>query len=582
VRPELLAVRAVNQYRCRDILAYLGLRYYLNNDYAKKDIWARDISTYLVKTREAPVYFCSCHFKEMAENNVDVIYRNIYLPGPNEVLAEAALLYDCSSEPTFQSLQCVYSYRFPELSSKEGVFKAYFPGYQERNASIAKVCSNLGGTDKVVRYTDIKKFYLSITHELALQSWREACEPSNLSTSFRELGEQLLTQYNETSTTNNEGRGLLTGPMLSHLIANLVLVKVDKLMFQNMKGKYWRYVDDFVLVGDSNQVESGRRLLNSVLSDMGFSLHDERKDFEVESNVWLQSLTDFDASKSKIWTSLVVNIKRFLITKPEKRSVLQNAFSDAGINIPVVDYSSVVAEIPYREKFFNWLIKYSWAPNSLRSLTVDKLVRDALQVRKAYCQEINNLLDQGSNIRGYARKQLISKLRFLAMRLSYLATSDTLSSLSTALMDYPELYLQSRVMESIRSRDVSLLIKFGSNAVQAAAQILRIKNDVVRCSLSSFGEVELQGLAILRLNGLKIEFLDNIEEQHISDPLNQFALGINSKELMKSSQLFIRELACLRGIDSELKLKSILDSAFDTDEQLSFDIINQLQASSYF
>ena len=582
MRPELLAVRAVNQYRCRDILAYLGLRYYLSNDCAKKDSWAKDISTYLVKTREAPVYFRSHHFKEMAENNVDVVYRNIYLPGPNEVLAEAALLYGCSSEPIFQSLKCVYSYRFPEPSSREGVFKAYFPGYQERNSSIAQICSNLDGTHKVVRYTDIKKFYLSITFELALQAWRDACGLSNLSIAFRELGEQLLTQYNETSTVNSEGRGLLTGPMFSHLLANLVLVKVDKLMFQHMEGRYWRYVDDFVLVGSSNQVEAGRRLLHSILSDMGFSLHDERKDFEVESNTWLQSLTDFDVSKSKIWTNLIVNVKRFLITKPEKRSILQNAFSEAGINIPVIDYSSVVAEIPYRDKFFNWLVRYSWASNSLRLLTVDKLVQDALQVRKVYWQEINNLLGKDSDVRGYARKQLISKLRFFAMRLSYLATPDNLSLLSSALMNYPELYLQSKVMDAIRSRDVSLLIKFGSNAVQAAAQILRIKDDVVRCSLSSFGEVELQGLAILRLNGLEIEFLENREEQYISDPLNQFALGINSRELMKSSQLFIRELACLRGIDSESISKSILDSAFDTDEQLSFDIIDQLQASSYF
>lgn len=583
MRPENLAVRAVNQYRSRDILAYLGLRYYLNNDCAKKNIWVRDISTYLVKTREAPVYFCSYHFKEMAENNVDVIYRNIYLPGPNETLAEAALLYDCSSEPTFKSMQCVYSYRFPELSSKEGFFKAYFPGYQERNASIAKACSNSDSINKVVRYTDIKKFYPTITYELALEAWREACKSSNLSTSSCELGEKLLIQHNEISKANREGNGLLTGPMFSHLIANLVLLKVDKLMFQHMEGKYWRYVDDFILVGDSNQVENGRKLLSSILSDMGFSLHDEGKDFEIQSNIWLQSLTDFDVYKGKTWTNLLANIKRFLITNPEKKSVLQKTFSDAGINIPVIDYSGVVAEISYREKFFNWFKKYSWSLNSVRSLSVDKLLQDAFYLRELYHQEINNLLNQDSSISGYSRKQLISKLRFFATRLSYLATPDTLYSLSSDLMEYPELHLQSQVMSAIYSRDVSLLIKFGSNATQASAQILRIrKDDVVQCSLSSLGKVELQNLAVLRLNGLEIKFLDNIEEKISSDPLNQFALGINSRDLMKSSHLFIKELACLRGIHSESKFDNILDSAFDIDEELSFDIIDQLQNSSYF
>ena len=70
MRPELLAVRAINQYRRRDVLAYLGLRYYLENDCAKNDVWARDISAHLVKTQESPIYYRSYHFKEMNEHSV--------------------------------------------------------------------------------------------------------------------------------------------------------------------------------------------------------------------------------------------------------------------------------------------------------------------------------------------------------------------------------------------------------------------------------------------------------------------------------------------------------------------------------
>ena len=51
MKAELLAIRAINQYRRRDILAYLGLRYYLDSSCSKKDIWIRDISTHLVNTR---------------------------------------------------------------------------------------------------------------------------------------------------------------------------------------------------------------------------------------------------------------------------------------------------------------------------------------------------------------------------------------------------------------------------------------------------------------------------------------------------------------------------------------------------
>jgi hypothetical protein len=581
MRPELLAVRAINQYRRRDVLAYLGLRYYLENDCAKNDVWARDISAHLVKTQDSPIYYRSYHFKEMNENSVG--YRNIYLPGPNEILAESALLDDCSKELSFQSLECVYSYRFSEQSSKEGIFKNYFPGFQQRNKSIASICDSLGNTDTKVLYTDIKKFYPSIRYELALDAWKSACNKSKISNQSHELGEKLLTQYAETARNHTEGLGILTGPMFSHLIANLILSKVDQQMTEYTQNRYWRYVDDFVLVGSSDQIRDSRKLLSSILNDMEFSLHDEVKDFEVESNSWLETAKNADNSKGKIWTNLVVNIKRFLTAKPAELSFLKQAFLDQGINIPLIDYSSAVAESSFLENFSDLLTKYSWLINSVRVLSVNRLVNDAIKVRKIYYEEIKRLLNIDPNIECYARKQLISQLRFYAMRLSYLATPDILLSLSSALSNYPELYLHAKVMDAIHSQDVSSLIKLGNNAVQAAAQILRTQVREVTCSFYPSSEVELQGLAILRLNGINVKFLESLGNQPvINDPVNQFALGTNPAALMKSSDLFIKEIACLRGVTETSRHKYFLDSAFDRDEHLSFDIIEQLQSSSYF
>src|SRR5574341_803706 len=113
MRPETLAVRAVNQYRRRDIVAYLGLRYYLENEAAKRDVWAKNVSTHLVNGRVAPIYFCSYHFKEISDQG-NVVYRNLYVPGPNEILAETVLLHECSLHSSFRSSACVYSYHFPE------------------------------------------------------------------------------------------------------------------------------------------------------------------------------------------------------------------------------------------------------------------------------------------------------------------------------------------------------------------------------------------------------------------------------------------------------------------------------------
>lgn len=582
MRPELLAVRAINQYRRRDVLAYLGLRYYLESDCPRSDLWAREVSTHLVNTRPSPVYYRSYHFKELDEEGA-VVCRNIYVPGPNEVLAEAILLYECSRYPVFRPLPCVYSYRFPKPNSKEGIFTNYFPGFQERHKSIAKVCGELH--QATVRYTDIVRFYPTISRELALRVWRSACDSSGISSLFRHLGERLLMDHAVVAAAYNEGLGILTGPMFSHLIANLVLAEVDGRMFKRMEGRYWRYVDDIVLIGSAEEVNDGREFLKSHLDsgDMGFSLHEGRKDFRVDSNEWLKGARDFDNSENKAWISLIANIKRFLVTRPEEKPILVRAFLENGINIPLLDYSTAVVESSYRERFLDWLSKHSWAPRSVRTLSVDNLVEDALSARRFYQHRMERLLEENPEmVQGYERKRLIPKLRFYAGRLIFLALSETLSSVSSALANFPELAFRSRVMSAIPSRDVSSLLGFGTSAAQAAAQVLRIRGDSVWCSLSSFGKVELQALAILRLNGLEVDFTSDVIRETVTDPLNQFALGHNPLALMKSDDPFIREIACLRGVENPLRHKQILDTALDRNEQLVLDIINRLHDSGYF
>ncbi len=582
MRPELLAVRAINQYRRRDVLAYLGLRYYFESNCARSDLWGEDVATHLVHTRPSPTYFRSYHFKEMSRDG-SVDYRNLYIPGPNEAFAESVLLHKCSQDPAFSSLPCVYSYLFPKPNSKEGIFRSYFPGFRERHESIERVCRENG--ESIVQYTDIKRFYTSISAELARKAWSSACDASAIPPRYRELGERLLADQEQTALAYDDGLGVLTGPMFTHLIANLILGYVDQIMSAKMGERYSRYVDDIVLVGDAEQVKQERNLLKSLLEaeSMGFSLHEEGKDFRVTSTEWLEGAGDFDDSESKTWIRLIANIKRFLITKPEERTVLARVFQENGINIPLLDYSSAVSESSYIEKFSDWIAGYTWAPKAIRTLTVGKILEDAVKARKTYQSRMKFLLARGSDVRGYERKRLIPKLRFYAGRLIFLVPPDFLSSVSSALSDYPELLLRARVMSTVQSRDVSSLLTLGANAVQAAAQVLRIRNDPVRCSLDSFGEVELQGLAVLRLNGIEVDFVDEkMSERTAVDPLNQLALGYRPLELMKSDDLFVRELACLRGIDDSLRHKTILDTAFDRDEQLILDVTNRLRDSSYF
>ena len=135
------------------------------------------------------------------------------------------------------------------------------------------------------------------------------------------------------------------------------------------------------------------------------------------------------------------------------------------------------------------------------------------------------------------------------------------------------------VMRAVHSRDVSRVISLGTNAVQAAAQVLRLRAEAVSSVPEDWGKVEIQGLAILRFNGVKVALGPSGPDR--SDDLNRLAeWNGDSADLMRSSDPFIRELACLHGVDERRRYDSLLDSAFDWDESLPFDAISQLNQSS--
>lgn len=107
-RPGILAVRAVNQYRRRDVLAYLSLRYYLDNVASRTDPWAKQVSIDLVLGRTESPYLRVHHFKETNDHG-GIEHREIFLPGANEALVEAALLAECGKhEEVFNNPEHVF------------------------------------------------------------------------------------------------------------------------------------------------------------------------------------------------------------------------------------------------------------------------------------------------------------------------------------------------------------------------------------------------------------------------------------------------------------------------------------------
>lgn len=574
-RPEILAVRAINQYRRRDILVYLGLRYYLQNSAAITDYWAKEIATNLVTNRTVTPYLRSFHFKDKKADGT-VIHRELYLPGPNEALAEAVLLSECSSNKhAFSNPECVFSYNLTHGADRSGIFQQYMGGLKARHYAIAKACDDC--PDGEVLCTDIKRFYPSITIDFALKAWQRHAELACLPEHHRVLGEKIIDEHGKVGGQGN--RTILTGPMFSHLLANLVLRELDDECLNNLSVKYFRYVDDITIVGNQNDIQQSLEIIRIRLGDLGLSLHDNSspKNYTVSTNKWLEGRNDYHESRRPIsWKSLVGDLKRFLLQHPEEWKNLQRIFQDEGFRIPVRDYSETILESTCLERIYT-LAQRCWFRRKAQQVSIPSLLNQARWLRKTYEDEFYKLFEKTNNNDGYDKKRRIPKLRYRMARLIYLGTDDTLSSIYPMAKELEELQFHAEVMKTVATANIDGIISFGTNAAQAAAQPIKAGGRSVSLNMSKMSPVQEQSLAVFLLNGVVVK-KDCLTLQTNSKLLHFAKKGVDI-ELMKCSDPFLQELACLHGLSNKPYHPEILDTVFDKDEELAIDAIDQLQQS---
>ncbi len=567
-----LAIKALNQYRRRDIFPYLALRYYLESSVGRQNRWVKDVCTRLTTQNESFGYLRMYHFKDISEDNF--IHRDIYVPAPSEALAEVALITELSKHQVFTPKPYVYSYRLSSEKEKSGVFKPYFDGFRERHKSISDSCWNT--ENGIVLYTDIKKFYPSIASVDAVSAWKEACQQSELDQNYEHLGLRILQNHMKVSEQDGTGKGLLTGPTFSHLIANLLLDRIDEEMNEISNGNYWRYVDDVVFVGTAEQVASWRKRLEGKFNELNLVLHDGDKDFQVSCEEWLEGEFDFDNSIGNEWVSLISDVKRFLLANPSKKDALQQSFQRNNIRIPIVDYSDAVKDSNYLQKFQDWVRKYKWATRSVKSITINALLAQAKKCEESFSVRLADLLTEDGSSSPYTEKRKTPKLRYLSGRLLYLSSREYLGEIGEILKTRPDMYLIAKTMEAVSSRDFTDVLSMGVNATHSAAQLIRAEgNEPVQIDSDiGLSPVLEQSLAVLAINGVQHNYAA------VNTELMQLVSSTGMKDLMKSKNNFIREFACLHGL-GEPRHQRFLNSSFDRDEELAMDVLNQLQRSSH-
>lgn len=572
--PETLAIRAANQYRRRDAIGYLGLRYCLDTACSTQDRWSQEVATDILLSSTQPLYHRSFHFKEKDANTGKVTHREMYIPTPHEILAESALIDACGQAGnSFASAPSVYSYNIAKKREVGGIFEPYYIGFKKRHYDIAKSAAKR--SDGKVVYLDIQAFYPSIRPEIVLKAWEDAASKSTLSLRYRNLGSAILRRHAE--FCNDGERLFLTGPMISHLVANLVLASLDRKLGEIGSGQYFRYVDDFALVGTDGEIKNMENAIKEELKPLDLHLHPGKR-IEVSCMQWLSGINDFDEYHGpESWSALIGRTKQLLITRPVVTEEISAMFADHGFRLRPLDYSGVTRESSYlsrlRELAYN-----SWFRRSVRETSPDDLLRIATILKEQLTNDFWKWADSPVKNDKFLRKRRMHRLRCITARLTVLGDIADLPAMSEALAQTPELYINAAILRAVASRDVSELVELGSNAAHAAVYPLLASGNQVVCTAPCQTEAAIQSACVFIAHGIDPDCFAIPNEK---DKQLAFCAGSGPPlPQTKAPQTYFMHLSSLMNNRDRSAHADVLLSAFDESEDLMQDVNTIMNASS--
>ncbi len=497
---ERLGIRALYDYTRRSQFTYLALRYAMEASAVRKDRWATEIAPDIVR-RELPFgYHTEFLFKE--HRNGRYKFRTLGSPGSNEALAEAALLDACSKAGgPFSKRSYVYSYRLAKGNTLTGSFQPYFDHFKNRQRAIGRCCrKNMGS---MVFYADIRNFYPSLSRTRVKNLWKAACAEARLSDNWMKIGESLIERQRTMAS-----KGLMVGPMFSHLLADLALRDFDTAIIKGFPKRYFRYVDDIAIVLPASRIKFAKKRMVSLLKSTALKLH-PKKFAEMSARDWAvkapwQGKPSSIEERDKKWIALIDRVKCYLLKKPDEFELLSYEFRNANLRIPLPRYRAAVEDLEYRKRLrkrmqSQWFLKY------VHRLTIKKVLNQALKASQGYLDEFSEHWTAYGEITGaMEQKWHVTKLKGILGKLTMLAPEELIPSVIQLLDGRDEFASNRAILTAIKNNDVSELVSFGGGVCGAAGQVLATRNQEYICRRDRWSTQARQGYATLCLMGVKV------------------------------------------------------------------------------
>lgn len=501
---RIIILRALNHLRTAHLPSYVALRMLL--EAAAPERLEAIIDAVLVQTavRKRDRILKLRRFKSRDGNHVD--YRGYFVPSPSSALSDSYALACLHDGGVLRRSPDVFSYRPPPSQDYGRNFEHFADGYLERNRLVASALQSSDGLVALV--TDIEKFYPSIDGDRAVQ--RLCAEIDRVGTlSHRQIRIALAAAKRAICVDTG---GLRIGLEMSHALASLYLTGLDHELRSRFPGRYFRYVDDIVVVVPLGNEQEALNALDGQLEKLSLR-RNPKKDAIAELEEWRGFVV---AGRRSVGNSadclrdLKFRIKLFLARNPQQAEQLSSALKKGGIYLPIEQLQHASGVSSWRQKVSDF-VRGGWqVVHRYRFDNVGDVASAASQCKIEILQLLRAVMNSGvaDGSGSVARRWKVQGARLAINRALYFADSDVLSEIIDFTDGVAELAEANAVCRALAG-DFAMLVATPGPAVAAASQLIALRgsvvpDDVIALSFHEGAEVSADFQAHVSLRGLAL------------------------------------------------------------------------------
>jgi hypothetical protein len=567
-----LAVRALNYWRNYNLSSYLGLRLFIQQ--MPKSENSNFLATYLlgkIPLRRFGRYRPFLRFKSISADGMSE-NRIMYAASPSTALAEAYALSLLASTKTFENKEYIFSYKWPESEKAGRSFTYFYSGYSDRNNKISNLLRKQQNLFVVVH--DIKSFYPSInSHDVLKELDNHLKLEKGLRLDYKEFIYTISNHMVQSSSI-----GIPIAPPLSHILANLALEKIDHEMHKLLKERYFRYVDDIIMVLNKDEIQIVNRKLSDLLKSKNFDLNEDKYD-KISSLEWFDNIINGEEQfVGQQFDQLINRIELFLWNKPSEKDKLAKAFKMNNLAMPISRFA-INAMYGRYHKFMKWLVNtttiYRRLLAGLKYESDKTLISDSSYLFKQFSDIAAKISVGNDEKHTLIKKMRTQRLRYLLNRLVYLTPFENFNKLFNLTPDTIEFYEFKTIINSLIKKSIVDLNKIPGPAITTYASIFKELNlDRINIDESELKYATLDTIATLLVFGI-IEIPDKwVDSLPLNDReyINFCSFKPITSRVLKDYS-FEDEIRTLQINEKQSLCDLFMTSRFSDVEQINLDAL---------